>query len=96
LGSASWRRCRRSDAGKPFQCLDDTRAIAQAVQERYAFGEMLQREVVTSLIAFCPRDLVQSLSHFERRSELAGHRECLLVHSRAAAHWPCLWSAIAR
>src|SRR5258706_6416041 len=77
-GSAPWRRCRRSEAGKPFQRLDDTTAIAQAVQDGHAFGEVCQREIVTSFIAFHPPDFVQSVSYLPGRFELARHRECLL------------------
>ncbi len=60
-GSAPWGCGRRSGAGKAFQRLDDTRAIAQAVQEGHAFGEMFEREVEVSLIAFCLPDSAQSL-----------------------------------
>src|SRR5258705_8434283 len=40
---------------------------------------MLQRKLVTSLIGFCPPDFAQGVSHFERRSELTGQLEGLLV-----------------
>src|SRR6266404_2398558 len=59
-GSAPWRRRRRGDAGKSFQRLDDTRAIAQAVQDGHTFGEIFQREVETPLIGFCPPDFVKN------------------------------------
>src|SRR5208282_3215592 len=79
LGSAPWRRRRRSDAGKPFQRLDDTRAIAQAVHDSHGLGDMRQREVAMSLIAFCQPDFSKSRSYFPRRSELARYHERLLV-----------------
>src|SRR6266567_3844511 len=78
-GSAPWRRRRRGDAGKSFQRLDDTRAIAQAVQDGHAFGEIFQREVETPLIGFCPPDVVKMVSYSPRRSELTRHHECLRV-----------------
>jgi hypothetical protein len=74
-GSARWRRRRRSDAGKPFQRLDDTRAIAQAVQDSDGLGEMRQREVATPLVAFCQPNFSKGGSYFPRRSELARYHK---------------------
>jgi hypothetical protein len=78
-GGAPWRRRRRSGACERVQRLDDTRAITQAVQDTYGLGEMLQREVTTSLIAFCQPDFSKGGSDFPRCSALASYLECLLV-----------------
>ena len=78
-GCASRRRRRRSDRGKSFQRLDDTRAIIQAVQDRHGLGEMLPAQGRNVPPRILPARFLSERFLFPTAFRARALHECLLV-----------------